>query len=253
MTTPIVFIHGLLGVLRDLNVPAHFAPRPVLVPDLLGYGENRHAALDAISLTGQADFLAAQIQALRFVPAHIVGHSVGGAIAVVLAQRHPHLVASIVNVEGNFTLKDAFWSRKIAAMTPEEVESLLGSYRADPAGWLVQAGIRPTPQRVRLAERGLRAQPAMTLLAMSRSVVTVTAQPEYLNRVRVILESGTPFHLVAGENSRAGWDVPEYVLRAAASLTVQPGVGHMMMLEEPEAFLGIIGSLTSNDGAAART
>lgn len=41
-------------------------------------------------------------------------------------------------------------------------------------------------------------------------------------------------HLVAGERSAGGWDVPDWAKTAAASDTVVPGVGHMMMLEEPD-------------------
>jgi pimeloyl-ACP methyl ester carboxylesterase len=52
-------------------------------------------------------------------------------------------------------------------------------------------------------------------------------------------------HLLAGERSRAGWHVPESVLCRAASITMQSGVGHMMMLEAPEEFLGLVAKLVA--------
>jgi pimeloyl-ACP methyl ester carboxylesterase len=161
-------------------------------------------------------------------------------VAVLLAHRHPEVALSVIDVEGNFTLKDAFWSAKIAQM---EAEALLESYRADPAGWLSRNGIEPTDERVAAASAGLHAQPASTVQAMARSVVETTAQPQYLDQVREILDRGTPFHLVAGERSRDGWDVPDFVAARAASLTIQPGAGHMMMLENPAEFFQIVARL----------
>jgi lipase len=78
---------------------------------------------------------------------------------------------------------------------------------------------------------------------MAESVIETTSQPSYLEDVDVVLDSGIPVHLFAGECSRAGWHVPEFVIRRAASMTVQPGVGHMMMLEAPEEFLGLLAPL----------
>ncbi|QXH43900.1 alpha/beta hydrolase [Pseudomonas xanthosomatis] len=48
--------------------------------------------------------------------------------------------------------------------------------------------------------------------------------------------AATPVHLLAGEHSRSGWDVPHWAAQQAASVTVLPGVGHLMMLEDPQGF-----------------
>jgi hypothetical protein len=61
--------------------------------------------------------------------------------------------------------------------------------------------------------------------------------------VHAVLDSGIPMHLFAGERSPTGWRMPESVLCRAASMTVQPGVGHIMMLEAPEEFLGLVANL----------
>jgi pimeloyl-ACP methyl ester carboxylesterase len=47
----------------------------------------------------QADDLAAIIQAMGIAPAHIVGHSYGGAVALNLTLRHPELVRTLVLAE----------------------------------------------------------------------------------------------------------------------------------------------------------
>lgn len=49
-----------------------------------------------------------------------------------------------------------------------------------------------------------------------------------------------PVHLMAGGRSRAGWDVPAWALQAAASYSELPQVGHMVMLEAPQAFAQVL-------------
>jgi lipase len=242
-SAPVVFVHGLFQMLGDLGAAEFLAPRLAIIPDLPGYAGNRSIDPGNLSIERAAEYLHEQIHSAGFDKAHIVGHSVGGAVAVLLADRYPNHVASVVNVEGNFTLKDAFWSAKIARMDGREAETLLDSYAADPAGWLTRAGIVPTAEAVASAQRGLNAQPPATVQAMARSVVQTTAEPSYLERVKAVLESGIPFHLVAGERSRASWDVPEFALQEATSLTIQPAVGHMMMLEDRLGFLEIVRGL----------
>ena len=230
-------------MLDRASAERHLSPPPVLVPDLPGYGRNVHAG--TISVQAAADHVHAEILAAGFQNAHIAGHSVGGAVAVLLAHRHPEVVRSVIDVEGNFTLKDAFWSKKMAEMNPAEAKTLLEGYRADPAAWLSRNGIEPTAERVATASKGFSAQPASTLQAIARSVVEVTAKPGSLDTVRQILDRGTAIHLVAGERSRKGWDIPGFVAARAASMTVQPAVGHMMMLEDPAGFYAIIAGLAS--------
>ncbi len=78
---------------------------------------------------------------------------------------------------------------------------------------------------------------------MARSVVQTTEDASYLQAVATILDRSIPFHLVAGERSREGWDVPEWVLRRVGGVTIQPHVGHMMILEDEAGFLSIVRQL----------
>jgi lipase len=238
-----VFIHVIFQMLGALPVDRFFAPRSAIVHDMLGYGIQIGAPLESINVQHQADHLATQIRACGHVKVHVVGHSVGGIVAMLFARRHPELVASVVNVEGNFTLEDAFWTAKLAKMSVSEISALVASYRNDIGGWLRQIGIVPTTAQIEIARLGLDAQPASTINAMARSVIETTSQPSYLEDVAAVLDSGVPLHLFAGERSRAGWHVPEFVLKRAASITVQGRVGHMMILEAPEEFLTAIAHL----------
>jgi pimeloyl-ACP methyl ester carboxylesterase len=242
-STPIVFVHGLFGTLEDQCIRAEFPARAVVAPDLLGYGELSETPAGSITLATQVahlrDVIATRFSGRRV---HLVGHSAGGAVACLLAHRHPDLITSVVNVEGNFTLRDAFWSASIARMTPKEAVAMLNSLRADPGAWLTRSGVFPKWHEIAAASKWLSRQPASTVRAMAISVVDTTGKQEYLAAVREVFASH-PVHLVAGERSREGWDTPEWALQRATSLTVMPSVGHLMMLEDPANFGRIIQNL----------
>jgi pimeloyl-ACP methyl ester carboxylesterase len=48
---------------------------------------------------------------------------------------------------------------------------------------------------------------------------------------------------VAGERSRADWDTPDWALAQAKSFTMMTRCGHLMMLEEPDAFGRVVAEL----------
>ena len=241
MSEPVVFIHGLyqgMGHLADLPFPSS---RKLILLDLPGYRTQVEKAVPP-DLAGYADHVASELDRLGASPAVVVGHSVGGAVAMLLAANHRERVAAVVNVEGNFRPADAFWSNKIAAMTSEEADAMLEEYKNDIDGWLTRQKIQIKPKRQEWAKRMFDAQPARSVQALARAVVEATASPDYLPTMDGVIFSGLPVHLIAGERSRAGWGVPDDFARLAASFSIQPKVGHMMQLEEPEAFLALVAS-----------
>jgi pimeloyl-ACP methyl ester carboxylesterase len=229
---PIVFVHGLFPTIYQ-------PPAAWLCPLLPGYGEQSGSDVRPPTLPIAADYFYSLLKEAGTEKFHLVGHSIGGAIAVILAARHPESIASVVSVEGNFTLKDAFWSSRLARMTELEAASEISILRSNPTGWLVNCNVPVTRKTRVIAERSLLTSPR-TIHSMARSVVEITAQPEYLHQVRKILNRGIPFHLIAGEHSRPGWDVPEFVLTRAASFQIQPGAGHMLMLNDQHAFVKLV-------------
>lgn len=80
---PLVLLHGLLDRGSGWEQIAASTTRPVIAPDLPGFGESdmpRSDHLDAYA----ADILAA-LDALKVKKFSLVGHSLGGAVAAVLA------------------------------------------------------------------------------------------------------------------------------------------------------------------------
>jgi len=244
----LLMIHGLLGPI-DYFEPARYLPGiDIHAPDMIGYGRRRSEE-DGIDLPGQAAALARCLRDEVGRPAWLLGHSVGGAVAMMVADREPELVRGLVSVEGNFTLRDAFWCARIAALGEEEWAAEYGAMEDAPAAWLEKSGIEAYDERIAWARDILAHQPYATLQRMARSVVQETGKPDWPELVRRVLVRGTPLVLLGGEQSAAGWDVPEWVLAAARRVLVQPKAGHMMMLEDPQGFCRLVGSIVM-DGAA---
>jgi pimeloyl-ACP methyl ester carboxylesterase len=235
----LVMIHGLLGSSSFFDPQSLLPQLDVRTPDLLGYGGKRSIDV-GIDLHAQAGEIVRVLREDVKQPAWLLGHSVGGAVMMLAAERAPELVRGLVSVEGNFTLKDAFWCARIAAMPEADWAAEYGTMEGDPAAWLERSGIEASDERVAMAREVLENQPYSTLQAMARSVLEVTGSASYLEGVRRVLGSGVPLYLLGGELSAAGWDVPEWVLALACRSLVQPKAGHMMMLEDPAAFCGIV-------------
>jgi 3-oxoadipate enol-lactonase len=96
---PVLLLHGWMFS-ADLNwyrtyAPLHEAGYRVLAVDHRGHGRGIRSP-DAFSLRDCADDAAALLRHLKTGPALVVGYSMGGPIASLLARHHPQQVAAIV-------------------------------------------------------------------------------------------------------------------------------------------------------------
>jgi len=87
-------LHGLTGHGQRWEALAteHLPHARVLAPDLRGHGRSTY--LPPWNLETATDDVAAVLD--QGEPAVVVGHSFGGAIGLMLAHRHPHLVRALV-------------------------------------------------------------------------------------------------------------------------------------------------------------
>jgi non-heme chloroperoxidase len=99
---PLILVHGSASDYREwANQMTPLARRyRVIAYSRRYHWPNPPPGADAdASPERQVDDLAAIIKALGVAPAHIAGHSFGGAVALRLALRHPELVRSLILVE----------------------------------------------------------------------------------------------------------------------------------------------------------
>lgn len=239
---PVLLVHGLFGTLDIPDLLDCFPRDRVVAPDLLGYGTLRAVPPDQINIEAQVAYLRSVIKNhFGSEPVHMLGHSLGAILVNLLTHSRPELVRSVVNVEGNFTLRDAFWSSTLSRMTQREVDTMLAGFRRDPGAWLEKSGISPSPERLSVARHWLKRQPGRTVRLMATAAVQESTA-EYLEKVRSVFLQ-VPVHLVAGERSLENWDVPEWATKGAASHTIISNSGHLMMLEYPTTFARTVAGL----------
>ena len=98
----VVFIHGLGGSYEtwSLNLPAFAERFRICALDLVGAGSSAKPAMD-YSVPSLAGFLARFLDALggEWQRVSLVGHSLGGAIALAFASRYPERVERLVLVD----------------------------------------------------------------------------------------------------------------------------------------------------------
>ncbi|MFE4856271.1 alpha/beta fold hydrolase [Streptomyces sp. NPDC056670] len=101
----LVYVHGLGSMSAVYH--AHIAAHPALIGrrqlfvDLPGHGISDRPADFGYTLEDHAGALAAVLDAAGLTEAEVVGHSMGGSVAVVLADRRPDLVARLLLTEAN--------------------------------------------------------------------------------------------------------------------------------------------------------
>jgi pimeloyl-ACP methyl ester carboxylesterase len=233
---PVVLVHGLFGNLADTRIVAAFGDTEVHAPDLIGYGQYQGSGVEHLTLEDQAGHVVAYVRRLGERKVHLVGHSVGGAVSALVCMLYPELVASFTSVEGNFTLKDAFWCRQIAEKHESEVASIIDGYEADSDAWIAAAGVPITPWTSALARNWLSNQPASTIKAQAKAVIATTGRDDYLVGIRGMVASPMPLYLIAGARSAGRWDVPDWVNTACTMRVNIPDTGHLMMAENATSF-----------------
>lgn len=129
---PVIAVHNLLLVLHGLGGSARsFEPLKdvlsglgvvVLAPDLPGHGLATRVGEEYLTVAGMARYMLQVIADHddRFSRVHLVGHSLGGAVALHVVGASPIPVVSLVNVEGNLVSSDCGVSRAIAVAEPRD-------------------------------------------------------------------------------------------------------------------------------------
>jgi pimeloyl-ACP methyl ester carboxylesterase len=122
-----LYLHGL-----GCSSAYHFTPaathpllagRRSLLLDLLGFGISDRPASFDYTISSHADVLATALTSLGLEGLEVVAHSMGGAVAVSLASRHPSLVARLALIDSNLdpaTPRPAPGSIGIATYTESE-------------------------------------------------------------------------------------------------------------------------------------
>ena len=125
---PVVFLHGFGSTKEDYldfaGRPA-FTGRPFLAYDAPGCGGTRCDDLPGISIPFLVTTARAVLDHAGIRRFHLVGHSMGGLTALMLAHQEPDRVLSFTDIEGNLAPEDCFLSRQILTRPGDDDDGFL--------------------------------------------------------------------------------------------------------------------------------
>jgi pimeloyl-ACP methyl ester carboxylesterase len=141
---PIVLIHGLSGQMRNFAtglVDQLAANHRVVLIDRPGSGYSAPLADGTNTLAGQAEVIAGLIETLDLDAPLIVGHSLGGAVALTLALDHPDAVGALALIAPASQPSDATSSASSAmSIQSDTLRRFVSLTFATPLGMLIFDG-----------------------------------------------------------------------------------------------------------------
>jgi pimeloyl-ACP methyl ester carboxylesterase len=247
---PLVLVHGLGGAAANWRAlaPLLLPGRRVLVPELPGHGGSSPLPA-APSLNAYADRLALLLDG----PAAVVGHSLGGAISLRLAIRHPELVTALVLAGAagisSRTRRAGYALAITALLKPGKRiapyrERIAGSSALKTVVFGRWGAADPPALPGDVAEAFLSGPGRHTDTASAaRALVRDDPRPD-LDRVRcpVLLLWG------ARDNQLPVGDAFEYARRLRAPLRTIADCGHLLIGERPDACADAINSFLFRHG-----
>ncbi|MDP3968987.1 MAG: alpha/beta fold hydrolase [Nocardioides sp.] len=248
---PVVFLHGLFGQGRNFTQIAK-AMQPEfrsLLVDLPDHG--RSDWTEEFSFEGVADLVAEELRSgfAADGPVHLVGHSMGGKVAMLVALRHPELVDRLVVVDISPVANEGTgeFEHLLDSLRGLDLEALERRSDADEqlSGPISDARVRGfLLQNLRSDADGYGWQANLDLLR--RDLPAIGGFPE------VEGSFDHPTLWMAGERSPYVKDEHEPAMRALFPRVMQvtiKGAGHWLHSEQPEAF---VSALRTFLGAADR-
>jgi pimeloyl-ACP methyl ester carboxylesterase len=258
---PAVMIHGLGGSSRDWAELAYELAdeADVHVVDLPGHGRSPVASTGRHDLATHADALIAYLEQIG--PSHLVGNSMGGLLAVLVAGRRPDLVRSLSLVSPAMP----HWvvppsARLISLLSlPVVGRRLLQTAYKSPLEQQIDYGVHDlfgTPSRATedlredwIAERRTRIQQphvSQVFVQAARSIIAEAMHPP--RAWRAVRHYPGPTLVILGLRDRlvhhsvgSAWErrVPR------ARVVRMPTTGHVAQMEQPELVASMVSAMWS--------
>lgn len=232
---PIVLLHGFGGTSSgwaDL-IPVLSAERRVLAFDLPGHGSSLDWP-ETCNAVVAMKAVVAELSSLGIDRAHLVGHSMGGAIAALIGLRQPECVASLTLLAPGgfgFEINHRLLRSFARATDPASVQVLLEQFY----GWefsLPQGTIESVVQD--------RARPGVTeaLSAIAETIIDGRVQ-KVLPRAE-LADIGCPVKIIWGTQDRVLPTRQSHKLPGTIATHIFERVGHMPHQEVPDEVTRLI-------------
>ncbi|MEM0935613.1 MAG: alpha/beta fold hydrolase [Pseudomonadota bacterium] len=246
---PLVIAHGLFGSARNWGVIAKrlAETRPVLTLDKRNHGESLWT--DTHSYADLAGDLAGVIERETDGIADVLGHSMGGKAAMVLALSAPGRVGRLIVADIAPVAYEHTQLPYVVAMREMDLEGLRSRTEAHArlAERVDDEGIRA----FLLQSLDLKAEPPrwkLNLETLAREMDEILGWPEIAGRFDgpVLMLSGAASDYVRPEHR-----APIRALFPAARFAKIPGAGHWLHAEKPKEFVAAVEAFLTTQSAGS--
>lgn len=235
---PVVLLHGLMGFAANWGKiwPELHATRPVLVLDQRGHGRSPKPAT-GYSPTDYARDLSRLLDHLGWPKAHIVGHSMGGRVALRFASLYPGRTASLTMEDSGADARPdrVNWIQDLLASIPtpfpdrESAKAFFAeNFRDDPmTGGFLHANLEQ-------GEDG-----SLDWRFHAPGMIETVETGRATDAMREFKELAAPTLLVRGSRSKefpAGEAKAMAEARRNVELVTIEGAGHFVHAEKPKEF-----------------
>ncbi len=239
----VVLVHGFGGDLDNwlFNVDVLAEAATVHAVDLPGHGQSVKTVLDP-TVSGLADVLIDFLNELEIESAHIVGHSLGGAVAIEVASRLPDRVRSLALIASaglGAEIDGDYVSAFVSAGSRREMKSALRHLFADTE--LVSRQMVDDVLKYKRIDGVDQA-----LQTLSGQLFGDGAQKTVL--VEQARSAGLPILVVWGREDRVIPVAHAGALDDAARVEIVEGAGHMVQMEAAGRVNALLGALVAGDG-----
>ena len=224
---PVVFVHSLAGNSSHWAAQLeHLRPsRRAVALDLRGHGRSEPPKNGDYSIAGMAGDVAAVVDALgldRFV---LVGHSMGGGVALSYAGAHPERVAGLLLVDpiGDGKQISEADTKPLLAGLDSNYDTAIREY------WTGIGGPAGAVRERLLAD--LKATPRETVVPAFRGSLQFDPAPSLTRYRGPVLSIVTPYNDQSFSLHRLGKGFPHRVVT---------GTGHWIQLDRPGQFNGLM-------------
>ncbi len=257
----ILLLHGMAGssqTWRSVIRPLSRKYR-VIAPDLLGHGMSAKPRSD-YSLGAFAVLLRDLLDELGVARATVVGHSLGGGVAMQFVYQHPDYCERLVLIGSGGLGPDVGWTLRL--VPPPRAELIMPIIAPSPVlnagekvrSWFAKMGIEsPRGSEIWNAYSSFAdAETRQAFLRTLRSVVDYRGQAvSALNRLNV--RADMPIMAIWGEQDAIIPVEHAYAAleaRPDARVEVMPGVGHFPQVERPTEVVDLIDDFITGRRAA---
>jgi len=245
---PLLLLHGLVGSAKNWRQNIRFLAKnaTVYAVDLLNMGESERVPGLNSSLEATADRVAECMDAFGLEVADIAGHSHGGAVAMMLAARHPERVRRLVLFAPANPYCDlgrhliAFYQTGVGTWLARQIPWLPRSLKATALSRMYGNPARVANDSLDGYTAGLRVPGTI-----DHVLSIVRGWSSDMGQLREVLGNlaEKPTLLIWGDRDRTvGLQSAEELQRTLrrSSLVVLPGVGHIPFEEMPEVCNGAV-------------